>query len=343
MSEKSKNKTTRQAVNRIRHHNTTNSADVAASLLHGDVAALSQAITWVESTAAAHITQADEVLALCLPHSGNSLRVGITGVPGVGKSTFIDALGTHITGTGKKCAVLAVDPSSRISGGSILGDKTRMEKLSLNPMAFIRPTPSASRLGGVAGKTREVMMLCEAAGYDVILIETVGVGQSETVVHGMTDFFLLLTLAGAGDQLQGIKRGIIEMCDALLINKADGDNEQKAKRAAAEYIGALHLFPPSASGWQPQVSTISSLTGSGIAECWQMILQHQQWHTERNLFTQKRDSQNEQWFAETFEHELKQHLYNNTGNREKMQQAMQHVKSKAMTPREAARWIVQGG
>jgi LAO/AO transport system kinase len=216
-------------------------------------------------------------------HEARSIRIGITGVPGVGKSTFIEALGKHLTGQGHKLAVLAIDPSSTITKGSILGDKTRMEELAVDPNAFIRPSPSAGSLGGVARKTRETIILCEAAGFDVIFVETVGVGQSETTVHSMVDFFLLLMLAGAGDELQGIKRGIIEMADAIIINKADGDNLQKAKAAQAEYTHALHMFPPSPTGWQPVTDTCSSKTRSGIENVWNIILRHRDLMMEKGL------------------------------------------------------------
>jgi LAO/AO transport system kinase len=237
---------------------------------------LARAITLIESRLAADSERAAQLLDAILPHTGRSRRVGITGVPGVGKSTFIDALGMHvIRDCGERLAVLTVDPSSPISGGSILGDKTRMERLSAEPHAFIRPSPAGGHLGGVARRTRETILLCEAAGYRNVFIETVGVGQSETAVRSMSDFFLLLMLAGAGDELQGIKRGIIEMIDGMAINKADGDNLRKAERARAEYASALHLFPPSGDGWTPRVLTCSSIKNTGIAEIWQMVLEHE--------------------------------------------------------------------
>ena len=220
---------------------------------------------------AAHKAEAQKLISLCLPHSGKAFRVGITGVPGAGKSTFIEALGLHLINRGKRLAVLAIDPSSDRSRGSILGDKTRMEELAARPEAFIRPSPSGGTLGGVARKTRESMILCEAAGFEIVFVETVGVGQSETAVHGMVDFFLLINLAGAGDELQGIKRGIMEMADGIVINKADGNNLQKARRAQAEFSNALHLFPPSASGWFPKVLLCSSLHGTGIREVWENV------------------------------------------------------------------------
>lgn len=233
-------------------------------ILSGNRVILSQAITMVESSRPEHYALSQEIIARCLPHAGNSIRIGITGVPGVGKSTFIEAFGKLLTSLGHKVAVLAIDPSSERSKGSILGDKTRMEELSIDPKAFIRPSPSAGSLGGVARKTRESIILCEAAGFDRIIVETVGVGQSETAVHSMVDFFLLLMLSGAGDELQGIKRGIMEMADAIVINKADGDNIQRANLAKAQYTSALHLFPPTPSKWAPLALTCSSFTKEGI-------------------------------------------------------------------------------
>ena len=240
-------------------------------ILDGDITILSQAVTLVESSKPEHQEIAQEIIVKCLPFSGNSIRIGITGVPGVGKSTFIEAMGKYITSKGKKLAVLAIDPSSERTKGSILGDKTRMEDLSIDPNAYIRPSPSAGSLGGVARKTREIIVLCEAAGFNHAFIETVGVGQSETAVHSMVDFMLLLLLPGAGDELQGMKRGIVELADLLAINKADGDNQQKVKLAKADYRQALHLFPASENGWKPDVVACSSLTGSGIPEIWKQV------------------------------------------------------------------------
>jgi LAO/AO transport system kinase len=240
----------------------------------GDRGFLSRAITLVESSLPDHQLVAQQIIEGCLPFSGNSMRIGITGVPGAGKSTFIEALGTYLTGMGKKLAVLAIDPSSARSKGSILGDKTRMEMLANDVHAFIRPSPAAGSLGGVARKTRESIILCEAAGFDTIFVETVGVGQSEIAVHAMVDFFLLLMISGAGDELQGIKRGIMEMADGIAINKADGDNINAATRARAEYSNALHLFPPHPSGWEPRVLTCSALNGAGIADVWAMISEY---------------------------------------------------------------------
>jgi LAO/AO transport system kinase len=268
-------------------------------VLAGDRVVLARAITVIESDLPADGELAAHLLDAVLPHSGQSRRVGITGVPGVGKSTFIDALGMYlIRDRGENVAVLSVDPSSPISGGSILGDKTRMERLAVEERAFIRPSPARGHLGGVARHTRETILLCEAAGYRNILVETVGVGQSETAVRSMTDFFLLLMLAGAGDELQGMKRGIIEMLDGMAINKADGDNKKKADRARIEYSNALHLFPASADGWTPSVLTCSSISGEGIAEVWQMALQHRKLVEENGCLAQRRSRQALEWMNE---------------------------------------------
>ncbi|MCU0445326.1 MAG: methylmalonyl Co-A mutase-associated GTPase MeaB [Microscillaceae bacterium] len=269
----------------------------------------SQAITLIESQLPSDHEIAQEVLAAILPHTGQSVRLGITGVPGVGKSTFIESLGKHITAQNKKLAVLAVDPSSQISKGSIMGDKTRMEQLSTDPLAYIRPTPAQNSLGGVARRTRETMLVCEAAGFEVIFIETVGVGQSETVVYGMVDFFLLLMLAGAGDELQGIKKGIMEMADALVITKADADNAHRAKVARAEYQGALHLFPPAENGWFPPVLTCSALQNQGINDIWQVILDHQQKLQANGWFAKKRQQQNLNWLHDTIKQSLEERFY----------------------------------
>ncbi len=268
-------------------------------VLSGDRMILARAITVIESDLASDGELAAAILEKLLPHSGRSRRVGITGVPGVGKSTFIDALGMHlIHDRGENVAVLSVDPSSPISGGSILGDKTRMERLAVDERAFIRPSPSRGHLGGVARRTRETILLCEAAGYQNILVETVGVGQSETAVRSMTYFFLLLMRAGAGDELQGMKRGIIEMLDGMAITKADGDNKPKAERARIEYSHALHLFPASADGWTPPVLTCSSLTGEGIADVWQMVLDHRQLLSGNGFLEKRRSRQALEWMNE---------------------------------------------
>lgn len=279
-------------------------------ILSGDRFKLSRAITLVESTHPKHQQQAQDIIEACLPKSGNAIRVGVTGVPGVGKSTFIEALGQHLTAQGHKLAVLAVDPSSSISKGSILGDKTRMEKLSNNPNAFIRPSASGETVGGVARKTRESIYLCEAAGYDVILVETVGVGQSGVAVHGMVDFFLLLMLAGAGDELQGMKRGIMEMADAVVINKADGDNKKPAEQARMNYKHALHLFPAQASQWTPQVLTCSSTEGTHIDLVWSKVEEYVSLTKENGYLKQQRQEQNAFWLKETIDQRLTSLFYN---------------------------------
>ncbi len=276
----------------------------------GNISDLSRAITLVESTNTNHLAKANEVINACLPHANKSVRIGITGVPGVGKSTFIEAFGKHLTSLGKKVAVLAVDPSSTISHGSILGDKTRMEELVRDKNAYIRPSASGETLGGVARKTRETIILCEAAGFDTIIIETVGVGQSETAVHSMVDFFLLLKISGAGDELQGIKRGIMEMADAIVINKADGDNVKKAKLAKTEFNRALHLFPAKKSGWIPTVSTCSSYTKEGIDVVWKTISDYLELTQSNTYFQDKRQEQNQYWMMETINEQLKNHFYN---------------------------------
>lgn len=270
-----------------------------------DLVGLSKGITLIESSLEADRLQAEDLLNRLLPKTGNSTRIGITGVPGVGKSTFIEAFGEYlITTHKKKVAVLAIDPSSQQTKGSILGDKTRMEKLAANPNAFIRPSASGNSLGGVANKTRESLLLCEAAGYDVTIIETVGVGQSETMVKNMTDFFLLLMLPGAGDELQGIKRGIMEMADLLAINKTDGDNINKANLAKSAYKNALHLLPPHNFGWEPQVSTCSSTEGNGIENIWKVVKEYYDTLSEGNYLRDVRTIQKESWLNETLQNRL---------------------------------------
>ena len=279
-------------------------------ILAGNRVRLSQAITLVESTLPSDQALAQQVLDAVLPHAGRSVRVGITGVPGVGKSTFIEALGLHLVREqGQRLAVLAVDPSSQRSGGSILGDKTRMNELAAHPQAFIRPSPAGRSLGGVTRSTREALMLCEAAGHDVIFVETVGVGQSETAVHGMVDFFLLLMLAGAGDELQGIKKGIMEMADAVTITKADHGNELAARRARAEYQNALHLFPLAPSQWSPEVTISSALTGQGVPEVWQVVEQYVPQTQANGYFGQRRQEQNLHWLHETIRQTLETRFY----------------------------------
>ena len=284
--------------------------DYVSGILNGDITLLSKAVTLVESANAKHQHLAQEIITKCLPHSGNSIRVGITGVPGVGKSTFIEALGSYITKQGGKLAVLAIDPSSERTKGSILGDKTRMEELSGDKNAYIRPSPAAGSLGGVARKTRETIILCEAAGFNHIFIETVGVGQSETAVHSMTDFFLLLMLAGAGDELQGIKRGIMEMADIIAINKADGNNTEKARLARIQYNNAIHLFPKKDSGWEPNVLTCSATQKTGIEEIWEQIEMYKSLTFENGYFSGKRNQQATYWMHETIQEQLKRNFYN---------------------------------
>lgn len=291
---------------------------LANGVRKGDRTMLGRAITLIESTKPEHAAEAQELIQKLLPHTGNATRIGITGVPGVGKSTFIEALGMHLIQKGHTPAVLAIDPSSRLTKGSILGDKTRMQQLSLAPQAFIRPSPSSGALGGVAGKTRETILICEAAGFDTIIIETVGVGQSETQVSEMVDFFLLLMLAGAGDELQGMKRGIMEMADALVINKADGDNIAAAKRAAAEYKNAMHLFPPSNNTWVPKVTTCSALNHDGVMEVWEMISDFAKQMQGNGHWLQKRKQQELFWFEEHLTQLMKERLHNN-------QQYQQHL------------------
>lgn len=280
-------------------------------IVKGDVTILSQAVTLVESVKPEHQALAQEVIEKCLPYSGNSIRIGISGVPGAGKSTSIDVFGLHVLERGGKLAVLAIDPSSERSKGSILGDKTRMEKLSVHPASFIRPSPSAGSLGGVARKTRETIILCEAAGCDKIFVETVGVGQSETAVHSMVDFFLLIQLAGTGDELQGIKRGIMEMADGIIINKADGNNIEKAKLAAAHFRNALHLFPAPESGWTPQVLTYSGFYGIGIKEIWDMVYQYINFVKANGYFEYRRNEQAKYWMYETINEHLRDNFYQN--------------------------------
>lgn len=286
-------------------------------ILKGDLSLLSQAVTLVESNLYEHRVLAQEVIEKCLPHTCQSVRIGITGVPGAGKSTSIDAFGLHVLKKpGNKLAVLAIDPSSERSKGSILGDKTRMEKLSVHPDAFIRPSPSAGSLGGVARKTRETIVLCEAAGFNNIFVETVGVGQSETAVHSMVDFFLLIQLAGTGDELQGIKRGIMEMADGIVINKADGNNIERAKLAQAQFRNALHLFPLPPSGWSPKVLTYSGYYEIGIDEVWDMIYEYLDFVHRNGYFEHKRQEQAKYWMYETIDEKLRNHFYNDPTIRE---------------------------
>lgn len=294
----------------VKKRRTLSVNDYVEGILKGDVSILGRAVTLVESTADMHQQVAQEVIEKCLPYSGHSRRIGITGVPGAGKSTSIDVFGLHVLRQGHKLAVLAIDPSSERTHGSILGDKTRMEKLSVQKDAFIRPSPSAGSLGGVARKTRETIVLCEAAGYDRIFVETVGVGQSETAVHSMVDFFLLIQLAGTGDELQGIKRGIMEMADGIAINKCDGDNVERAKLAAAQFRNALHLFPPTPSKWRPEVVTYSGYYELDIDKVWDMIDRYFEYVDKNGYFERKRQEQEKYWMIETIDEQLRAKFYN---------------------------------
>jgi len=315
-------------------------SEFVTGVLKGNITFLSKAITLVESTNIKHQQKANDILNHCLPHANKSVRIGITGVPGVGKSTFIEAFGKYLTAQGKKVAVLAVDPSSSVNKGSILGDKTRMEALVTDKNAFIRPSPSGTSLGGVAKKTRESIILCEAAGFDTIIIETVGVGQSETVVHSMVDFFLLLKLAGAGDELQGIKRGIIEMADAIVINKADGDNKQNAKIAKVAFNRALHLYPLKESKWQPKVLTASALHNSGIEEIDNMILTYIAITKENAYFNKKRNEQNKFWLLSTIEQQLKTNFYQNPKVKSALKEEIDNLENGKTTPFNAAKRLL---
>ncbi|ETR76054.1 membrane ATPase/protein kinase [Afipia sp. P52-10] len=314
---------------------------LAAALRAGNRAALAQAITLVESRRSDHQASARELVQQLLPDTGKAVRVGITGSPGVGKSTTIDALGMYLIGLGQKVAVLAVDPSSARTGGSILGDKTRMAQLSASDAAFIRPSPSAGTLGGVAAKTREAMLLCEAAGFDVVLVETVGIGQSETAVCDMTDFFLALMLPGAGDELQGIKKGLVELADMIAVNKADGDNIPRANAAAAEYRAALHILAPRSEHWHPPVVTYSALTGDGIAGLWQKVLDHRKAMNASSDFAARRREQQVKWMWSMLEERLKSRLRADPAIRAKVRQTEAGVADGRMTPALAADTIAR--
>lgn len=314
--------------------------ELISRIIAHDKVALSRAITLVESTNGSHLAKANEIITGCLPYANKSVRIGITGVPGVGKSTFIEAFGKYLTSLGKKVAVLAVDPSSTISHGSILGDKTRMEELVKDENAYIRPSASGETLGGVARKTREAIILCEAAGFDTIIIETVGVGQSETAVHSMVDFFLLLKISGAGDELQGIKRGIMEMADAIVINKADGDNINKAKLAKTEFNRALHMFPAKASGWIPTVSTCSSFTGDGINAVWETISNYFELVKTNQYFEYKRQEQNQYWMLETINEQLKSNFYNHPDIIKLLKENKKAVQNDEISPFAAAQVLL---
>jgi LAO/AO transport system kinase len=310
-------------------------------ILHGQRTVLARAITLIESSRAADREVAEQILEDCLPHCGNSIRVGITGVPGAGKSSVIEVLGRYLIGEfGQKVAVLAIDPSSQLSGGSILGDKTRMQSLASSEKAFIRPSPSRGSLGGVAQRTREAMLLCEAAGYQNIIVETVGVGQSETAVHDMVDFFLLITLTGAGDELQGIKRGVMEMADLVAINKADGTNLAAAERARFEAQNALHYFPASPSGWTPRALTCSAQTRKGIAELWKCVLEYTDLTKANGWFTLTRREQTRRWMHEIIELGLRQRFESHPAIRERIGALEQEVLEGRTTSFRAARSLL---
>ncbi len=310
-------------------------------ILSGQRVMLGRAITLSESSLPRHQELAQEVIEKCLPHAGKSVRIGITGVPGVGKSTFIESLGKYLTANGHRIAVLAIDPSSQRTKGSILGDKTRMEELANDPHAFIRPSSSAGTLGGVTRRTRETIILCEAAGFDTIFVETVGVGQSETAVHSMVDFFLLLMLAGAGDELQGIKRGIMEMADAIVINKADGDNIKKAEQARREYQNALHLFPPAPSGWTPEVLTCSSLERTGIERVWEMVSSYVGKTKESGWLEKNRRDQALEAFTSSMENSLLQGFYHDERVSAGMARLRSEVLAGTLSPYLAAQELIR--
>ena len=300
--------------------------EMVEGIVKGDVTILSQAVTLVESVNPNHQKKAQEVIDKCLPYSGNSVRIGISGVPGAGKSTSIDEFGIHVLDRfGGKLAVLAIDPSSERSKGSILGDKTRMEKLSVRKESFISPSPSAGSLGGVARKTRETIILCEAAGYDKIFVETVGVGQSETACHSMVDFFLLIQLAGTGDELQGIKRGIMEIADGIVINKCDGNNVDKCHLAATNFRNALHFFPAPDSGWMPKVLCYSGFYGTGVKEVWDMVYEYIDFVKGNGYFDYRRNEQNKYWMYETINESLRNNFYNNELIQKSLQEYEQRV------------------
>jgi LAO/AO transport system kinase len=307
-------------------------SELATGIRAGDRATLARAITLIESKRADHRKQAHFLVQELLPHTGKAVRLGITGAPGAGKSTTIDALGTALTGQGHKVAVLAVDPSSTRTGGSILGDKTRMARLAVDPKAFVRPSPSSGTLGGVAAKTRETMLICEAAGYDVVLVETVGIGQSETTVADMTDFFLVLMIPGAGDELQGLKKGIVELADMIAVNKADGENVARARIAAADYRAALNILKPVSDTWSPPVVTFSALSGDGIGELWSQVLAHKKLMTASGELAVRRREQQVKWMWSMLEERLTTRLRSDPSVRGKVKSAETAVAAGKLAP-----------
>lgn len=335
--------TNQQAIARIRElrRAAANPVELAEKISRGDRVALSRGITLIESKSRDHQKKARTIIEHCVSKVSASVRIGITGVPGVGKSTFIESLGKHLLEKGHKVAVLAVDPSSGISGGSILGDKTRMQQLVQEDHAFIRPSPAGDSLGGVARKTREAIILCEAAGFDVIIIETVGVGQSETAVHSMVDFFLLLKLAGAGDELQGIKRGIMEMADAIVINKADGSNLKRAQKARVEFKRALHLFPPKENGWSPEVLTTSAIENEGIREVWDLIAGYITTNKNNGWFDNRRLQQNKHWLLQTIDEQLKLRFYQDPKIKAAVEEQLKLVETNQTSPITAAHYLLE--
>lgn len=326
--------------NSLEKSNIPGSASLFEGIRRGDYAALARAITLIESRNPAHREQAQELLNRCLPHTQKAIRIGITGPPGVGKSTFIDALGTLITASHKSVAVLAVDPSSAVSKGSILGDKTRMQKLAVDPRAFIRPSPSAENPGGVARATREALILCEAAGFDIVLIETVGVGQGEITVHSMVDFFLLLQSGGGGDELQGIKRGIVEMADAIIINKADGPMRSLAEEAKAAFERAIALYPPKENGWEVPVLMCSSVEGTGLTEIWELLHAYHTKFSESGYLEKKRKAQNMFWFEQSVEAELWRQFLSHKAVATEKERLSQLVLDNRISPFQAAGLLV---
>lgn len=315
--------------------------DYVEGVLSGDRVMLARTITLIESSAKKHRDLAEEVLKRLMPHTGNSIRVGITGVPGAGKSTLIEAFGSMLCDDGHKVAVLAIDPSSSVTGGSILGDKTRMEKLARNPRAFVRPSPSGGTLGGVTRKTRETMLVCEAAGYDVILIETVGTGQNEVAVRSMVDFFLVIALTGAGDELQGMKKGVMELADAIFINKADGENKKRAMRAQAEYNRVLYFLQSPTEGWKPKAYTCSALTGENIREIWEVIKEFEEVTQKSGVFEKRRNEQMIEWFHWMIEDELKRRFFENENVKAQLPEIRSDILNANISPTQAVKKIME--